>query len=131
MEVISTSFFSSIFQIFPTSTMIKLGRAAHERGGPNFSSFYHLPKFSNKTDICHYYHVFPITLCILTKEKVLTYALTYAILVSERKRTNGGQRQRISKNLLKGLDKLSSLCYNQDVKRSKQEIKSKKNKKKT
>lgn len=107
VEVISTSFFSSIFQIFPTSTTIKLGRAAHERSGPNFSSFYHLPKFSNKTAICHYYHVFPITLCILTKEKVLTYVLTYAILVSESKGTNGGQRQRISKLSKKSLDKLN------------------------
>lgn len=85
--------------------------------------------FSNKTAICHYYHIFPITLCILTKEKVLTYALAYAILVSERKRTNGGQRQRISKLSKKSLDKLNSICYNQDVNRSKQEIKSKKNKK--
>ena len=95
MEVISTSFLSQNSQTFPAATMIQLGRAAHERSGPNFSSFYHLPKFSNKTAICHYYHVFPIILCILTKEKVLTYALVCAILVSESKGTNGGQRQRI------------------------------------
>ena len=65
----------------------------------------------------------------MTKEKVLTYALTCAILVSESKGTNGGQRQRISKLSKKSLDKLNSICYNQDTKRESQDIERKENKK--